>query len=79
MNKMKIRLKNIDECQDFVSICNTFKSDINIYERSNVLDAKSIIGIFSISLGSIVEVQMISSDENEIVSFMRAIKKFRVA
>lgn len=78
MNKIRIKLDSIEECKEFVSICNSFKSDINIYYKTFIIDAKSLVGVLNISLGEIIELQMISFDENEIVSFMNTVKKYRV-
>lgn len=78
MNKMKIKLNTPDDMTEFVNRCMKYSCDINIYDGSVVLDAKSIIGVFAISSNKIVEVQIISSNESVILSFIEDMKKFEV-
>ena len=42
------------------------------------MDAKSIIGVFGVMQGKVIEVQAISSDESVISSFIGDMKKFEV-
>ena len=43
-----------------------------------MIDAKSIISVFSIQQGKTIEVQAISSDESVISSFIEDMRKFEV-
>ena len=76
--KRKIRFKTPEETTEFINICSTYHSDINVFDGSIVLDAKSIVSMFSIANGKIVDVEMISSDEKEIDRFAERIRKFEV-
>lgn len=78
MNRLKISLHTPKEITDFVNICSKYECDINIYDGSVMLDAKSIIAIFGINLGKVIEVQAISSDKSVISSFIKDMKKFEV-
>lgn len=78
MNKEKIRLATPEMATDFINICSKYECDINLYDGSNAIDAKSAMGVFSITQGKVIEVQMISSDEDMIVSFLNEIRKFEV-
>lgn len=78
MNKVKIRFNSPEEVTEFVNICNCFISDINIWDGHIAIDAKSIISIFNIADGKIVDVEIISSDKEEIEKFIDKISKFEV-
>lgn len=78
MNKKEIKLSTPEMISDFINICSKYDCDINVYDESNVLDGKSIVGIFSIAQGKVIEVQAISSDESVILSFIKDMKKFEV-
>ena len=49
MNKLKIKLSTLEMISDFINICSKYDCDINVYDESNMLDGKSIVGIFTIS------------------------------
>ena len=78
MNREKIKLSTPEMATEFINICSKYECDINLYDGSNVIDAKSIIGVFNVPQGKVIEVQMISSNEDTIISFMNEIKKFEV-
>lgn len=78
MNKLKIKLSTLEMISDFINICSKYDCDINVYDESNMLDGKSIVGIFTISQGKIIEVQAISSDKSVISSFIEDMRKFEV-
>lgn len=76
--KRRIRFNSPKELADFINICNTYISDINVLDGHIAIDAKSIVSVFSLSSGKTVEVEMISCDDNEIKRFENDIKKFEV-
>ena len=76
MYKKKIRLLTPDSIAEIVKICCKYPCDINIYDGRSVIDAKSIVGVFTISQGKEVEVN--SVDENDVVGFLNDIKRFEV-
>ena len=78
MNRKKIRLTTPEMVSGFINICSKFECDINLYDGRNVIDAKSIIGVFAIAQGKVIEVQAISSDESVISLFIEDMKKFEV-
>ena len=78
MNKKKIKLSTPEMVSDFVNVCSTYDCDINVYDESNILDGKSILGIFAITQGKVIEVQAISSDEYVILKFIEDMRKFEV-
>ena len=50
MKTYKILLDSIDSVKDFVNLINRFKSEIDLASGRYVVDAKSIMGIFSLEL-----------------------------
>lgn len=50
MNTVKIRLSSIQDVRDFVEIVSRYNMDIDLSSGRYVVDAKSIMGIFSLDL-----------------------------
>lgn len=78
MNKIKIKLTTPEMIAEFINICSKYECDINLYDGRNVIDAKSLIGVFAIAQGKVLEVQVISSEENIISAFIDDMRKFEV-
>lgn len=78
MNKKKIRLTTPEMVSGFINVCSKYDCDINLYDGRNILDAKSIMGVFGVAQGKVIEVQAISSDESVISSFIEDMKKFEI-
>ncbi len=78
MNKLKIKLSTLEIVSDFIKVCSKYDCDINVYDGSIIVDAKSIIGVFSIVQGKEIEVQVITNDKNVISGFINDMKNFEV-
>ena len=78
MQKIKIKLATPELIAEFINICSRYECDINLYDQRNIIDAKSLIGVFAVTQGKEIEVQAISSDESVISSFIEDIRKFEV-
>jgi len=78
MNKKKIRLSTPEMVIDFINVYSKYDCDINLYDGRNIIDAKSLIGVFAIAQGKIIEVQAITSDESVISKFIEDMRKFEV-
>lgn len=78
MKRITIKFNTPEEVADFINVCSKYISDINIYDGSIAVDAKSIVSMFKIADGKHIEVEMISCDENEIERFENDIMKYRV-
>lgn len=50
MKKTKIRLSTIEDVRNFVNIVARYEGDIDLSSGRYVVDAKSIMGIFSLDL-----------------------------
>ena len=78
MSRRKIKLVTPEDITDFVNMCSKYECDVNIYDGSTIVDAKSIIGVFGIQQGKVIEVQAITHYKNVIVEFMKNIRKYEV-
>lgn len=79
MTKVKIRLPSVNEVKDFVIAVSSCSCDIDIAADRYIIDAKSIMGIFSLDLSKPLELRIISEDENEIADAIGKIERFIVS
>lgn len=56
MQKFTVQLKSINDVKDFVRIVNDFPYDVDLASGRYIVDAKSIMGIFSLDLTQPIEV-----------------------
>ena len=75
MKKYSIKLTSIKDVQDFVNTVSRFEGDIDLQSGRYVVDAKSIMGIFSLDLMQPVEMTIHSEKADELIA---AIEKFIV-
>lgn len=76
---MQIKLKLVD-IAEFVGTVENFKSDIDIRSVNNgiIVDAKSIISVLALDLGSRLLVNINSSDIEEIDRFNKELERYEV-
>ena len=78
MNKeVIVSLNTIQKVKDFVNIIDKFESDVDIEQGKYVIDAKSIMAIFSLNLLEPMVVKMDSENEEEMESFSRVMEEFK--
>jgi phosphotransferase system HPr-like phosphotransfer protein len=70
----KIKLSTIDDVKNFVNATLSCPDDIYLLSGRYTVDAKSIMGIFSMDLSKEVEMQIESSTEP--TEFLNAIKSY---
>ncbi|HIQ98365.1 MAG TPA: HPr family phosphocarrier protein [Candidatus Scybalocola faecavium] len=63
MKTVEIRLDSIDKVKSFVNIITKYDTDFDLISGRYVIDAKSIMGIFSLDLSRPIELA-IHSDDN---------------
>ncbi|MDD2979917.1 MAG: HPr family phosphocarrier protein [Hespellia sp.] len=61
---MNIRLKAIDTVKDFVNDLAKFEGEFDLISGRYVIDAKSIMGIFSLDLSNELKLSIKCDDEN---------------
>jgi len=73
MKSFNIILKSINDVKDFVNIVNKYDFDVDLTSGRYVVDAKSIMGIFSLDLAKPIKVDVHSDDCEK---FYQEIKNF---
>ena len=74
---IKINLNNIGDIKKFIKVVSNFMSDVDIIADRVVLDAKSIMALYSLDLSQDVYVRIISDDVIECRNFDDAMEEFR--
>lgn len=74
MKTVKISLNSIDKVKSFVNEITKFNNDFDLVSGRYVIDAKSIMGIFSLDLSKPISLN-IHADEN-MAAIMEAIKPY---
>lgn len=64
MRKFTVHLKSINDVKEFVRIVNEFPYDVDLASGRYIVDAKSIMGIFSLDLAKPIDVE-IHNDNSE--------------
>lgn len=75
MKQFNIALKTINDVKDFVNIVNKYDFDVDLSTGRYVVDAKSIMGIFSLDLSKPIKVEVHTDDCDD---FLDEIKNFMV-
>ncbi len=75
MKSVNVSFKSINDVKDFVNIVNRYEFEVDLSSGRYVVDAKSIMGIFSLDLSKPIKMD-IHSDDCE--SLLNEIKKFIV-
>lgn len=79
-NKMKsfnVQLASIADVKQFVNAACEQPCDIDIVSGRYIIDAKSIMGIFSLDLAKLIRVEVHGTDEDA-ANFIAAVKGFIV-
>ena len=76
---VKIKLSCMDDVKEFSSICERYEEIENAYIIGRyVIDAKSILGILSTSLGKIANVKIHTRNQDTLELFLNSISKWIV-
>jgi len=75
MKVFNIQLKSINDVKDFVNISNKYDFDIDLTSGRYIVDAKSIMGIFSLDLSKAIKVEAHSDNSG---AFYGEVKGFEV-
>lgn len=76
MHTVQIYLNSIDKVKAFVDSVNTFNTEFDLISGRFVIDAKSIMGIFSLDLSKPINLNIYNDDDTEIIE---RLKPFLVA
>ena len=73
MKTFDLLLSSINDVKDFVNIVSKYDLDVDLTSGRYVVDAKSIMGIFSLDLSKPIKVEVHSDDCDK---FMEELDKF---
>ncbi len=71
MRNFTVKLKSINEVKEFVQIVNDFPYEVDLTSGRYVVDAKSIMGIFSLDLSQDIDVSIHDDDCDDLVQALR--------
>ncbi len=78
MENVKILLDSIDKVKSFVNTVSKFDFDFDLRSGRYIIDAKSIMGIFSLNLSDPIELQIHAGDSTNLEEVMESIKPYIV-
>ncbi|MBQ7677894.1 MAG: HPr family phosphocarrier protein [Lachnospiraceae bacterium] len=67
MKTVKISLNSIDKVKSFVNVISQFDSDFDLISGRYVIDAKSIMGIFSLDLAQPIDLTIHADSDEDIL------------
>lgn len=77
MTETEVLLNNIDKVKSFVMITSKFDTDMDLVSGRYTIDAKSIMGIFSMDLSKPI-VLKIYEDGDKAAEILKALKDYMV-
>ena len=77
MYQARVRFDTVVEAKAFVSICNDMDFKVELIAQPYVIDAKSIMGLFSLDLSHPVKVEVHGSDADR-SAFEQSVAAFEV-
>ena len=76
MNMIKVQFRGLDSVKNFVNILSKFECDFDIVDKRYVIDAKSIMGLFSLDLTHPLDLKIYSEDEAVVKSVIESLDDF---
>lgn len=76
MRTVKINIDNIDKVKEFCKNAGKYIDNLDLVSGRYIVDAKSIMGIFSLDISKTIELTIHGDDENAIARFLESIDKF---
>jgi len=76
MRTVKINIDNIDKVKKFCENAGKYIDNLDFVSGRYIVDAKSIMGIFSLDISKTIELTIHGDDENAIARFLESIDKF---
>ena len=71
MNTVNILLSSINDVKNFVNIVNKYDFDVDLTSGRYVVDAKSIMGIFSLDLSKPIKVEVHAPNADEFIAELK--------
>ena len=77
MVKTTIILNDMNKMKRFIDKVFRFESNIDAVKERYVVNAKSVMGLFSLDLSEPIELRLYSANEDEMVKFINDMKEFQ--
>ena len=74
----KIKLDTIDKVKKFIGIVDSFENDIDLISGRYLIDAKSIMGVFSLDLTKPLDLLIHDANNSDITRLEKEVEEFRV-
>ncbi len=71
MKTFNIMLSSINDVKNFVNIVNKYNFDVDLTSGRYVVDAKSIMGIFSLDLSKPIKVEVHADDADALIDELK--------
>lgn len=78
INEFYIKVDSVDKVKDFVKVTNKIVPDMDLIVGRYIIDAKSIMGIFSVDLTRKICLKIHSDNEKECTEIRKKLEKFIV-
>ena len=78
MTSVQINLNSIEQVQSFVNEITKFDAEFDLVSGRYVIDAKSIMGIFSLDISKPIDLNIHADTESETTEILDAIKPYVV-
>lgn len=76
--KKKVNIGTIDKVKEFVNLTSKTPLDVDLVSGRYIIDAKSIMGIFSLDLSKNIDLYIHADNEEEAEDYLNSITKFLV-
>lgn len=76
MKTVKVKLNTIDKVKEFVQLAGKTNLDLDLVSGRYVIDAKSIMGIFSLDLSKDIQMNIHYENEADANKFLDNVKEF---
>ena len=77
MVKTTVILNDMNKMKRFIDKVFRFESNIDAVKERYVVNAKSVMGLFSLDLSEPIELRLYSASEDEMVKFINDMKEFQ--
>lgn len=78
MMEYEIKLDTIEKVKKFVSVVDKFENDIDIVSGRYIVNAKSVMALFSLNLMEVLKVIIHGVNTSELEKFEEVMEEFRV-
>ncbi len=73
MKKVNVKFNSIVQIQKFVNQMSCYSSDVDLVSGSRTVDAKSIIGVFSLDISNPLTLEVNGKDEDAVIESIKDI------